>query len=172
MRTEVKLVSNKPDEYITYDSIVDGPGIRCTIWFQGCSHHCKNCHNKNTWSFYDGAYVDIEDVKKEILKIAEIGYYDGITFSGGDPLYQIGPLQELINYCKSLGLNVWIYTGFTYEEIKDTSMLEYIKSADVLVDGQYDETKHSYNLLYRGSSNQRLINIQESINNNEIVLFE
>lgn len=171
MRTKVKLISNKPSEYITLDSIVDGPGLRFVIWFQGCAHNCPGCHNPQTQSFKAGCEVDLEDIKKEIKKICDEGIYDGVTFSGGDPLYQIDALEELINYCKSLNLNTWVYTGFVYEKI-NTIMLNKLKNADILVDGPFEIQKKSFDCLYRGSTNQRIINIQKSLKENKIILEE
>ena len=94
------------------DSIVDGEGIRAVVWTQGCSHNCLGCHNPETHDFNGGYLVNVDDLKKEI---GELTNQQGITFSGGDPLYQVDSVLELVKYSKSIGLNVWLYTGFTYE---------------------------------------------------------
>lgn len=169
MKTKVKLISNRPDEYITLDSVVDGPGLRFVLWFQGCAHNCEKCHNPQTHSFNKGSYVDIEELKKQIKLINDEEIYDGITFSGGDPIYQIDALEELTKYCEEIGLNVWVYTGFKFEEF-DSIMIEKLKHIDVLVDGPFLIEEKSLDILYRGSKNQRLIDVKETINNNEIIL--
>lgn len=171
MRTKVKLISDKPSEYITLDSIVDGPGLRFVVWFQGCQHACPGCHNPQTQSFAAGEDVEIIDVKKEIKKICDEGIYDGITFSGGDPLYQIDALSELTQYCKELGLNVWVYTGFVYEKIPNfiKNKMQYI---DVLVEGPFILKQKSFDCLYRGSTNQRIIDIQKTLIENKLSIIE
>ena len=98
------------------DSIVDGPGLRTVIWTQGCSHHCKGCQNPQTWSFKGGGLVKVDDV---LEAIDELECQTGITFSGGDPMFQVEACNRIAEYCKSKGYNIWVYTGFTYEEILD-----------------------------------------------------
>lgn len=168
MRTKVKLISDNPHEYLTLDSVVDGPGIRATIWFQGCNHNCKSCHNPSTHSFIAGKDVYIDDIKKEIYQLSELNFYDGITFSGGDPLYQIDALYELTKYAKELGFNIWVYTGFIFENIPHKEKLKYI---DVLVDGPFILEQKSFNDKYKGSLNQRLVDIQKSLKTNGTVLY-
>ena len=94
------------------DSIVDGLGLRAVIWTQGCAHNCKGCHNPCTHDFKGGALINIEDIKEEI---SALEYHTGITFSGGDPMFQPKACAEIASYAKSLGLNIWCYTGFTFE---------------------------------------------------------
>ena len=109
------------------DSIVDGEGIRAIIWTQGCSHHCKGCQNPETWNFNAGFDVDVEDVK---LALRELEGHDGITLSGGDPVFQSEACLEISKYAREIGLNVWCYTGFLYEDMlqdeKRRAFLEYI----------------------------------------------
>ncbi len=156
------------------DSIVDGKGIRTVIWTQGCSHNCKGCQNPQTWDFNGGGLVPIDMV---LEAIDELEYQDGITFSGGDPMYQPEACNKIAKYCKDKGYNIWVYTGFTYEEIikmskKKKIYNEFLKYIDVLVDGKFILKQKNLNLLFRGSSNQRLIDIPKTLKNNEIVLFD
>ena len=150
------------------DSIVDGEGIRTVIWTQGCSHHCKGCHNPETWSFDSGYLVDVDSVIEEIDSLTG---QDGITLSGGDPFYQVDACTLIAKHCKNKKLNVWCYTGFVYEDlIKDTKMLELLKYIDVLVDGPFVLNKRSLDLYFKGSSNQRIIDVPNSLKENKIVL--
>lgn len=152
------------------DSIVDGPGIRTVIWTQGCSHGCPGCHNPGTHSMSGGVVVDVEDVKKAL---DEVQGQDGVTFSGGDPLYQIEPVIELAKYIKSKGLNIWIYSGFTYEEIISMPRgKELLEIVDCLVDGKFELERRSLDLLFRGSENQRIIDTHESLKKGKVVLIE
>lgn len=155
------------------DSIVDGPGLRTVIWTQGCHHHCKGCQNPQTWSFEGGGLVPIKEVLKEIDKLE---YQSGLTFSGGDPMYQPYACNEIAKYAKSKNLNIWVYTGFTFEELidlskKDPIYLDFLKNIDVLVDGRFILEERDLSLLFRGSRNQRLIDVQKTLQNNEITLL-
>lgn len=155
------------------DSVVDGFGVRTVIWTQGCSHNCPFCHNPSTHSFDGGALFNIEDIFEEMDNL--VGQ-DGITLSGGDPLFQIEAVCEIAKYAKKIGLNVWCYTGFTYEQIIDMSKnnakyLEFLNYLDVLVDGKFEIEKRDFSLLFRGSSNQRLINMPETLKNKKIILI-
>ena len=152
---------------ILTDSIVDGEGLRAVIWTQGCKHHCKGCHNPNTWSFDKGYDVDIEEVKE---KLKTLTFQDGITLSGGDPFFQIKEVTEVAKYAKELGLNVWAYTGFLYENlVKDKEALNLLKYIDVLIDGPFMIEKRNLSLMYRGSSNQRIINVPKSLKEKRVV---
>lgn len=156
------------------DSIVDGPGIRTVIWTQGCSHNCKGCHNPETHSFDSGKLIDIETVKKEIKKYS---YNDGITFSGGDPMFQVEACLELAKYAKSLGQNVWCYTGFTFEQLLKMSetnktYLEFLREIDTLVDGKFELKNRNLSLLYKGSTNQRVIDVKTSLELKKAIIDE
>ena len=147
------------------DSIVDGAGIRAVIWTQGCSHNCKGCHNPETHDFNGGYEFDVEDIKK---KIDELIGQDGITFSGGDPMFQPEACNELAIYAKSKGLNIWCYTGFTYERLMELSKekpiyKEFLNNIDILVDGPFVLSKKSLDCVFRGSTNQRLIDTKKSL---------
>lgn len=156
------------------DSVVDGPGLRAVLWTQGCGHHCPGCQNQQTWDFNGGGLVPIDMV---LEAIDELEYQDGITFSGGDPMFQVEACDEIADYCKKKGLNIWVYTGFTYEEIMKLSekkpvYLDFLKKIDVLVDGRFIEKERDLNLLFRGSRNQRLIDVAKTLKAGKIVLFD
>ena len=156
------------------DSIVDGPGLRTVIWTQGCGHHCKGCQNEQTWDFNGGGLVPISMVKDAI---DELEYQDGITFSGGDPMFQPEACNELAKYCKEKGYNIWVYTGFTFEEIKKMAetkpiYLEFLEKIDVLVDGKFILEQRDLSILFRGSRNQRLIDVPKTLKTGKVVLFD
>lgn len=156
---------------IQRDSIVDGEGIRSVIWTQGCIHNCPGCHNPETHSFQKGILIDVDLVKE---KISQLEGQDGITFSGGDPMEQAKACSELAKYCQELGLNVWCYTGYTWEELIQkaeffTDIGEFLKHIDVLVDGKFVLAQKSYDVIFRGSKNQRLIDVQKSLEKHKVV---
>ena len=146
------------------DSIVDGPGLRTVFWFQGCKHHCKNCHNPRTWDFNQGFFSDTDELVTFFLNQS---LQSGVTISGGDPFYQQEALLDLLKKLKYHKINIWVYTGFLYEELESNDCLNYI---DVLVDGPYIEGLRDLNLYFKGSSNQRVINVVESLKTNKIIL--
>ena len=149
------------------DSVVDGPGIRTVIWTQGCPHHCPFCHNPETHSFKGGKLVNVDDIIKEI---EETEIQDGITFSGGDPMMQPVPCTVIAKKCKEMGLNIWCYTGFLFEELLEKpACLEFLKYIDVLVDGKFDNNLKSYSAKFRGSKNQRIINVKSSLKKKKAV---
>lgn len=159
---------------IQRDSIVDGEGIRSVIWTQGCIHNCLGCHNPETHSFTEGCLVDLKILKDQISKLEG---QDGITFSGGDPMEQAEACAELAKYSKELGLNVWCYTGYTWEELLKKAkhfpkIKEFLKYIDVLVDGKFIIDLKSYDVKFRGSKNQRLIDVKKSLEKDEVILFE
>lgn len=137
---------------------VDGPGLRTSIYFAGCPHHCQGCHNPQTWDYNAGEEMSIKKIMEQII---ENDF--NVTFSGGDPLAQIDNLVLLAKGIKSLGKNIWCYTGYRYEEIiSDISKRQILQYIDVLVDGQYISELRDSKLLFRGSSNQRLIDTANS----------
>ena len=151
--------------YLQPDSIVDGEGIRTVIWTQGCTHNCPGCHNPGTHDFNLGFSQTLEEIKEEISLLEG---QDGITLSGGDPMFQPEACIEIAKYAKSLNLNVWCYTGFTFEQLKALSksksvILELLNEIDVLIDGKFILENKSLNLLFRGSSNQRVIDVKKSL---------
>ncbi len=153
------------------ESIVDGPGFRIVIFFQGCAHHCYGCHNPETWDFEGGKEVSFDLIKKII---DDNPYADGITLSGGDPLYQIDASTEIAEYAKSKGLDVILYTGFLFEEVlemtKANQRLKYLlNNVDTLIDGPFILEQRHLSLKFRGSSNQRIIDVKKSLMQNKIV---
>ena len=147
---QIRLASD-----IQRDSIVDGEGIRAVLWTQGCGHHCPGCQNPSTWDFQKGMLVDVEDV---LLALDELEGQDGITFSGGDPVYQADVCAIIAKYAKSIGLNVWCYTGFLYEDmLLDKDRREFLNYIDVLVDGKFILAEKSLSLYFKGSKNQRIM---------------
>jgi len=150
---------------LTTDSIVDGEGIRTVVWTQGCIHNCPGCHNPSTHSFDKGILRDVEEVCQEIMLN---DFQDGITLSGGDPIAQIEACLYFAKFCQEHGLNVWCYTGYLMEDLlvrskKEPKLKELLENIDVLVDGPFILEKLSYNVPFRGSSNQRLIDTKKSV---------
>lgn len=159
---------------IQSDSIVDGEGIRSVIWFQGCSHNCEGCHNPETHDFEAGTERSIEELKQEI---SELEFQAGVTFSGGDPMMQIEALEELSKCVKENGMNVWCYTGFTFEQVlelakKNEHYMNALKNIDCLVDGKFVKDLKSFDVVFRGSSNQRIIDVQKSLKENKTICVE
>lgn len=158
--------------YLQPDSIVDGEGIRTVIWTQGCKHRCPGCHNPQTHDMHGGAEIDIEEIKKEIKNLKN---QDGITFSGGDPFYQPEACAELARYIHKLGMNVWTYTGFTFEKLLELAktnkfIMDFLEEIDILIDGPFVLAKKNFDLLFRGSSNQRIIDVKKSLKQNEVII--
>ena len=156
------------------DSIVDGEGIRTVIWTQGCAHKCPGCHNPQTHSFDEGFELDIEEVREQIDALEG---QDGITFSGGDPFYQVEACLELAKYIKLKKMSIWCYTGFTYEALISLSknnpkIKEFLKTIDVLIDGPFILEQKSLDCVFRGSKNQRIIDTKESLKQKEVCLVE
>ena len=138
-------------------SLVNGDGIRYVVFTQGCHHHCKGCQNPDTWDPKGGYDVSIYDLSADILKRWKRGQIDGITLSGGDPYYQTTECRQLLQMLPK-DLNVWIYTGFDYEYIKDDELTSY---ADVIVDGKFDTSRKCKDGEPYGSTNQRIIHIYD-----------
>ena len=152
------------------DSILDGSGIRTVIWFQGCLHNCCGCQNPETHDINGGFVTDTKDICE---KLKHLKYQNGITLSGGDPFFQANAALEIAKYAKNIGLNVWAYTGFTYEALLagDKDRLELLKNIDVLVDGKFVLAEKSLNCKFRGSTNQRLIDVKNSLEEGNVVLY-
>ena len=145
------------------ESIVDGPGIRYVVFTQGCPHACPGCHNPQTHSFEGGTIVNIDDLFNEIRQNPLLS---GVTFSGGEPFCQPLPLYELGKKIKGIGKNIVVYSGYTIEQLVQMSkqqpmIMKLLDVCDVLVDGPYIEKLRDISLQYRGSSNQRYINLNE-----------
>lgn len=143
------------------DSVVDGPGIRFVVFTQGCKHNCKGCHNPDTHDINGGYTVDIEDLLKKMFSNP---LCDGITVSGGEPFLQINEVAEMCKKTKENGLNVIVYTGFTWEElIKNNENMKIINFVDFLIDGKFIEELKSLDIKFRGSKNQRIIDVKKSL---------
>lgn len=155
---------------ILEDTTVDGPGFRTSIYCSGCAHACPGCHNPQSWDLHAGRLTEVDD----ILKVVLADPFADVTFSGGDPMYQPEGFTEL---AKAIKLHsektIWCYTGFTFEALlrkpSTRALLQYL---DVLVDGPYVQELHDSDLLYRGSSNQRLIDVRASLEQNKVVLWK
>lgn len=160
--------------YLQPDSIVDGEGIRTVIWTQGCPHNCKGCHNPETHSFDGGSLVELDEVYKAI---DELEGQTGITFSGGDPFMQPKECSLIAEYSKKQGYNIWCYTGFTFENLLKLSqnkpeIMDFLRQIDVLVDGKFEISKKSLSVVFAGSTNQRIIDVPKSLEQNKVVLIE
>lgn len=139
---------------ITDSTMADGPGLRNTIWAAGCAHHCKGCHNPQTWDFKAGYEIDIEQLAEE----AGGEPFIDVTFSGGDPVYQAEGFAELARLLKQKGKNIWLYTGFLLEDIyKQPGGKELLQWVDVVVDGPYQQDRKETQQAFRGSTNQRFL---------------
>jgi anaerobic ribonucleoside-triphosphate reductase activating protein len=150
---------------IVWESIVDGPGIRCAVFAQGCPHTCPGCHNPQTWS-YEGGFTMPHD--KIIQRTRKNPLLRGITLTGGEPFEQAEAMAGLARQARSNGYDVVAYTGYTYEELIEkaasvSSILTLLEQVDLLVDGRYDETRRRLDLPFRGSDNQRLVNVPQSL---------
>ena len=144
------------------DSIVDGPGCRYTIFTQGCPHHCPGCHNPQSHAFDGGRVVDTEEI---VAQVRQNPLLDGITLSGGEPFCQPEACLALAEAAHAAGLNVWCYTGYTWEALlaeADPARLALLRQVDVLVDGPFLQAQKSLELQYCGSRNQRLIDVAQS----------
>lgn len=144
---------------ITKDDMLNGDGLRVVLWVSGCNHGCRECQNPVTWDPNDGLPFD-EKAKEELFAELEKPYISGITLSGGDPLYPGNrpDIRRLLQEIKTIfpQKTIWMYTGFSFEELQDEPALEYV---DVLVDGEFAKEQKDTNLKWRGSSNQRVIDV-------------
>ncbi|ABS22500.1 anaerobic ribonucleoside-triphosphate reductase activating protein [Bacillus cytotoxicus] len=143
-----------------HDSVVDGEGLRTVVFFAGCPHRCVGCHNPQSWNICNGTEMTAEEIIKEIVK----NPLTDVTFSGGDPFLQAAEVKKVAKGVKDLGKNLWIYTGYTLEEIQNSQnndMIELLQYGDVLVDGRFQLDKRDLTLPFRGSSNQRIIRLKE-----------
>lgn len=160
---------------INFESIVDGDGVRVVVFFSGCNHHCKGCHNPESHDFNVGKAFDTE-IRHQIAEyIRETPFISGVTLSGGDPMYSAKDILPFLEELKRLSPSstVWVYSGFTYEEIiAEPAMLALLIMCDVLVDGLFVLEQRDTTLCYRGSRNQRIIDIQASQKAGKIVLYQ
>ena len=175
---------------ITHNDMNNGSGLRVVLWCSGCSHHCHNCQNPQTWDINSGIPFD-ENAKKEIFKELSKDYISGITFSGGDPLNE-NNVKTVLNLVDEIRLSfptktIWLYSGYTLEQIMNPVVTDdfnpkrdkiikmrqdIVKQCDVLVDGRYVDELRDVTLHWCGSSNQRVIDIPKTLKNKEITLLE
>ncbi|MBQ8462802.1 MAG: anaerobic ribonucleoside-triphosphate reductase activating protein [Prevotella sp.] len=152
------------------DTMVDGPGFRTSIYCAGCNHQCPGCHNPQSWDFGGGHEMTVE----QIMRIIEADPYTrGVTFSGGDPMYQAAGFAELARQIhRRTQKDIWCYTGFTFESLIHDDQRELLNELDVLVDGPYIEKFSDPDLLFRGSYNQRIIDVPRSLAEGKVCLYQ
>ena len=156
------------------ESFVDGPGIRFTIFTQGCPHRCEGCHNPETHDFNSGRMADVDKI---FDKIIENPLIKGVTFSGGEPFSQPEPLAYLATKLKNKGYHVMSYSGYTFEQLYDMSkennhIRDLLENLDILVDGPFILSERSLELRFRGSKNQRIIDVHKSLDTGKAVVIE
>lgn len=159
---------------IIYESLVNGPGMRRVFFAQGCKHNCQGCFNPDTHDFNGGQDKNMDEL---ILDTIENPMIKGVTFSGGDPLEQAEEFAYMAKIFKEHGLDIWSYTGYTYEFILENQYnnpgwSEFINNIDVLVDGKFEKDRAIGGLKFRGSSNQRIIDVKNSLISNEVVVLD
>jgi anaerobic ribonucleoside-triphosphate reductase activating protein len=157
---------------IIRESIVDGPGIRFVVFAQGCPHHCEGCHNPQTWPFEGGKEAAVRDIMDEVKKNPLLS---GVTLSGGEPFCQPEGMAELAAAAHAHGLDVIAYTGYLYEDLLQMAkaspeIMKFLKQLDVLVDGPFITALKSYELKFKGSSNQRAIDVKKSLAEGSVIL--
>lgn len=157
---------------ITVDDMLNGDGLRVVLWTAGCSHRCEGCHNPVTWDAKGGLAFD-QEARAEITEALAKPYISGLTFSGGDPLYpdHIGEVTELAKECKEQfpDKTIWLYTGYLWEEVCDLLVMDYV---DVLVDGPYVKALFDPKLHWKGSGNQRVIDVKKSKETGNVIIKE
>lgn len=162
---------------IVYNDTVNGKGMRISLFTQGCSHHCKGCFNSESWSKTGGKEFTTQTLNEIMFVFKNYkNYYDGLSLLGGDPMQNLDLCNLVVDtFRKEFGntKDIWIWSGDTFEEIiKDKNKLGLLKKCDVLIDGEFKETLYTANLLYKGSCNQRILRIKDSLKENKIVLWK
>lgn len=151
---------------ILQDSIVDGRGLRTVIFFAGCPHHCRGCHNPESWDVNGGTVWTETEIFQEVMQ----NELSDVTFSGGEPFLQSNEMAPLAEKLKQAGKNIWCYTGYRYEElIQDHTHLLLLKQLDILVDGRFEINKLNLSLAFKGSSNQRIIHVPKSLKSGLVI---
>lgn len=158
---------------IAYESLVNGPGMRRVFFAQGCKHNCNGCFNPETHNFDGGEIMDMDELIKDVL---DNPLLKGVTFSGGDPIEQAHSFSYMANIFKSSNLNIWCYTGYKFEDLLkkmelDKSIKDLLNNIDVLVDGKFEINNKKEGLKFKGSSNQRIIDVKKSLESGEIVVI-
>lgn len=158
---------------VNFESMVDGEGVRAVLFVSGCLHNCPYCHSPQTHNFTYGVEVNqelIDEINKEITKRP---YISGITLSGGDCMYSPVETLKLIKKLNIPHNNIWCYTGFTFEQlITNNNQLQLLKHINVLVDGRFEYDKRDISLAFKGSSNQRIIDVKQSLKQGKVILYE
>lgn len=159
---------------IAYESLVNGPGMRRVFFSQGCKHNCIGCFNPDTHSFTGGEEKDMDELIQDVL---ENPILRGVTFSGGDPFERAEEFSYMAKKFKSNNLSIWSFTGYTIEYIleqidKRKGFRELLENLDVLIDGKFEKMLSREGLKFRGSSNQRIINVQETLDRGKVILME
>lgn len=164
---------------ISKEDVCNGDGLRVVLWLSGCSHKCYNCQNSQTWNPEGGIKYD-ENAKNEIFNELQREYISGITLSGGDPLYE-NNLKDVLDLIQQIrvsfpGKTVWIYSGYTWENIwndeaQGSLRQQILQLCDIFVDGRYVEELRDLTIPWSGSSNQRVINVQDTLKKGEVVLW-
>jgi len=149
---------------IDAESVSDGPGVRFTIFFAGCKHRCPGCHNPDAQDFSAGVDFDDPMQAKVIEHIARCPIISGVTLSGGDPVFSAKDVLRFVRRLREKlpGINIWLYTGFAYEELSGTEQKALLELCDVLVDGRFEQDHLDLSLSCRGSTNQRIIDLAET----------
>lgn len=157
---------------ITTDDMLNGDGLRTVLWVAGCDHRCEGCHNPVTWDIDGGIPFD-EEAERELFEKLSPDYISGLTFSGGDPLHPKNR-EEVTRLAKKFremfpDKTIWLYTGYRYEEIED---LEIVPLVDIIVDGEFIQAEYDAKLHWKGSANQRVIDVRETQRKKDIVTFD
>ena len=157
---------------ITHCDTLNGSGLRVTLWVAGCTHHCQNCHNPFTWDVNGGLTFDT-NAMDELMNALNHDYISGLSLSGGDPMHPDNR-KDILTICQVVKQkfphkNIWMYTGYTFEEIKDFNILQYI---DVLVDGEYIDALKDVEMHWAGSTNQRIINVKKTLEQGQIIQYK
>lgn len=156
-----------------WESFSDAEGVSCVLFFSGCYHKCKGCHSPQTHDFDYGIEITDEVINKINEEIDKRPFLNALVLSGGDPMYSAKEILELLPKLHIPNNNIWCYSGFTFEQIKQSpDMSALLNKCSYLVDGKFDTSKRDVSLCFRGSSNQRIINVKESLNKGEVVLYE
>ncbi len=155
---------------VLHDTTVDGPGFRTSIYCAGCGHHCPGCHNPQSWDFDGGEERSVDDLMTEITEDP----FADVTFTGGDPLFQAAAFTELARRIKQeTKKDIWCYTGFLFEDTrKKPQFQELLNHIDVMVDGRFELSQRDEDLPFRGSANQRIIDVQKSLREDNIVMWK
>ena len=159
---------------IAYESLVNGPGMRRVLFSQGCLHNCEGCFNKDTHDFNSGKWINLNKIIKDVI---DSPFIKGVTFSGGEPWEQADKFAYIGGKLKEKNINIWSYTGYTFEYIienryKRKGWNDLLNTVDVLVDGKYEKIYKKEDLKYRGSSNQRIIDVRQSLISKQLKLIK